>query len=92
MDLFNFFQKPFVYIIVFVFADDLGHFEVDIRSGDIRTTSRFSQKPQTNYTLTVVVTDNGPAPLQETAVIHLQVLTPVHAGTVLSSLYYTLQR
>ncbi|XP_010897511.2 protocadherin-23 [Esox lucius] len=50
-----------------------GHFEIDGQSGDIRTTELFTQNAHTHYTLTVVATDNGPAPLTETAVIHLQV-------------------
>ncbi|XP_046901910.1 protocadherin-23 [Hypomesus transpacificus] len=53
--------------------DDLGHFEIDSGSGDIRTTWRFSQNSQTHYTFTVVAHDGGHTPLEERAVIHLQV-------------------
>ncbi|XP_078145977.1 protocadherin-23 [Centroberyx gerrardi] len=53
--------------------DGLGHFEIDSQSGDIRATSLFSQNIETYYTLKVVAKDNGPTPLEETAVIHVQV-------------------
>ncbi|XP_030644108.1 LOW QUALITY PROTEIN: protocadherin-23 [Chanos chanos] len=52
--------------------DDFGHFEIDRRSGDIRTTARFSSNPQKHYTLTVVATDNGHIPLEESAIVHVQ--------------------
>ncbi|ROL53145.1 Protocadherin-16 [Anabarilius grahami] len=51
----------------------LGHFSIDSRSGDVKVTSRFSSNPQMRYTLRVVATDNGLFPLEETAVVHIQV-------------------
>ncbi|MFT7807568.1 protocadherin-23 isoform X1 [Arapaima gigas] len=54
--------------------DDLGHFEIDSTSGEIRSTGRFLEHPRTHYTLTVIATDKGSTPLHRTAVIHLQVL------------------
>uniref|UniRef100_A0A667XAH2 Cadherin domain-containing protein n=1 Tax=Myripristis murdjan TaxID=586833 RepID=A0A667XAH2_9TELE len=54
--------------------DGLGDFEIDAQSGDIRTTALFSHKTETHYTLKVTAKDNGPSPLEETAVIHIQVL------------------
>ena len=63
-----------VWVWVCGFADT-DHFEIDQRSGDIRTSTQFSQSPQTHYTLAVVARDGGPTPLEEKAVIHLQVQT-----------------
>ncbi|XP_018591367.2 protocadherin-23 isoform X2 [Scleropages formosus] len=54
--------------------DGLGHFEIDSASGEIRSTARFSKHPGNHYTLAVVASDNGPSPLERTAVIHVQVL------------------
>ncbi|KAK2908823.1 hypothetical protein Q8A67_004660 [Cirrhinus molitorella] len=51
----------------------LGHFSIDSRNGDVRVTSQFSSNPQKRYTLRVVATDNGLFPLEETAVVHIQV-------------------
>ncbi|KAM3864775.1 protocadherin-23 [Diretmus argenteus] len=57
-----------------LFTDDsLGHFEIDSQSGDIRTTALLSHNIETYYTLKVVAKDSGPTPLEETAVIHVQV-------------------
>ena len=73
----GFFEWPHckhVCVLFFSFVeDDLGHFEIDSGSGDIRTTWRFSQNSQTHYTFTVVAHDGGHTPLEERAVIHLQV-------------------
>ncbi|XP_056135724.1 protocadherin-23 [Lampris incognitus] len=52
----------------------LRHFEIDSQNGDIRTTLHFSQNIRTYYTLNVVAKDSGLTPLEETAVIHVQVL------------------
>ncbi|XP_059190480.1 protocadherin-23 [Centropristis striata] len=49
------------------------HFEIDRDSGDVRTTDLFSQSAELYYTLRVTARDGGAAPLQDTAVIHLQV-------------------
>ncbi|KAJ8399247.1 hypothetical protein AAFF_G00412850 [Aldrovandia affinis] len=54
-------------------GDGLGHFEIDSQSGEIRTTGLFPQQPRAHYSLTVIARDNGTAPLEETAVVHLQV-------------------
>lgn len=53
--------------------NQLGHFSIDSRNGDVKVTSRFSSNPQMRYTLRVVATDNGLFPLEETAVVHIQV-------------------
>ncbi|KAL7855856.1 hypothetical protein AOLI_G00194600 [Acnodon oligacanthus] len=50
-----------------------GHFEIDHQSGNIRVTTGFLLDPRTNYTLTVVAKDNGPTPLQQRALVHIQV-------------------
>ncbi|KAG7458772.1 hypothetical protein MATL_G00224240 [Megalops atlanticus] len=54
--------------------DEKGHFKIDSKTGEICTTSYFSLQPASQYTLTVIATDNGRAPLEETAVVHLQVI------------------
>uniref|UniRef100_A0A8C2IZQ9 Protocadherin-16 n=1 Tax=Cyprinus carpio TaxID=7962 RepID=A0A8C2IZQ9_CYPCA len=70
----------------------LGHFSIDNRNGDVRVTSRFSSNPQKRYTLRVVATDNGLFPLEENAVVHIQVsgagrpIINVKLGTVVGSL------
>ncbi|RXN06608.1 protocadherin-23 [Labeo rohita] len=51
----------------------LGHFSIDSHNGDVRVTSRFSSNLQKCYTLRVVATDSGVFPLEETAVVHIQV-------------------
>ncbi|XP_067261327.1 protocadherin-23 isoform X2 [Chanodichthys erythropterus] len=53
--------------------NQLGHFSIDSHNGDVKVTSRFSSNPQMRYTLRVVATDNGLFPLEETAVVHIQV-------------------
>ncbi|XP_076149286.1 protocadherin-23 [Alosa pseudoharengus] len=60
--------------VKFSLETDVDHFEIDQRSGDIRTRSPFSQSPQTHYTMIVIARDCGPSPLEERAVIHLQIL------------------
>ncbi|XP_023854145.1 protocadherin-23 [Salvelinus sp. IW2-2015] len=63
--------------------EEQGHFEIDSQSGEILSTELFTQNAKTQYTLTVVATDNGAIPLEETAVIHLQVQAAEkqHGGT-----------
>ncbi|KAJ8335644.1 hypothetical protein SKAU_G00389860 [Synaphobranchus kaupii] len=61
-------------------SDVLGLFEIDSQSGEIRTTGDFSQQPRTQYTLTVIAMDNGTAPLENTAVVLLQVHPSEGAG------------
>ncbi|XP_040892286.1 protocadherin-23 [Toxotes jaculatrix] len=53
--------------------DDLGHFEIDSKSGDIRTTQLFTQNIEPYYTLKVTAKDSGAIPQEDTAVIHVQV-------------------
>ncbi|AWP05365.1 putative protocadherin-23 [Scophthalmus maximus] len=53
--------------------DDRGHFEIDGKSGDIRTTALFTDNPEPYYTFRVTARDSGAAPQQDTAVIHVQV-------------------
>lgn len=60
----------FFYILL---DNQLGHFSIDSHNGDVTVTSRFSSNPQMRYTLRVVATDNGLFPLEETAVVHIQV-------------------
>ncbi|XP_018558735.1 LOW QUALITY PROTEIN: protocadherin-23 [Lates calcarifer] len=52
---------------------DLGHFEIDSKSGDIRTTELFTQNTELYYTLKVTAKDSGATPQEDTAVIHVQV-------------------
>lgn len=49
------------------------HFEIDSRSGDIRTTQFFSLTTQGQYTLRVTARDGGAVPLEDSALIHVQV-------------------
>lgn len=52
----------------------MGHFSIDSRSGDVKVTEQFSLNPQISYTLKVVAIDSGSVPLEETAVVHIQVI------------------
>ncbi|KAM9857018.1 protocadherin-23 [Aulostomus maculatus] len=53
---------------------NFGHFEIDSKSGDIRTTELFSQNAaEPYYTLRVTARDSGASSLEDTAVIHIQV-------------------
>ncbi|KAA0722319.1 Protocadherin-23 Cadherin-27 [Triplophysa tibetana] len=85
--------------VSFLIKDDhMGHFSSDSRSGDITVTERFSSNPQMHYTLKVVAIDSGSVPLEETAVVHIQVYADfqslrhftvqedVKIGTVIGSL------
>uniref|UniRef100_A0AAV2LKE3 Cadherin domain-containing protein n=1 Tax=Knipowitschia caucasica TaxID=637954 RepID=A0AAV2LKE3_KNICA len=49
------------------------HFDINSKSGDIRTTQIFSHSTQRRYTLRVTATDAGAVPLEESALIHVQV-------------------
>lgn len=53
--------------------DGQGHFEIDSESGDIRTTELFNLNTQTYYTLKIRARDGGSPPLEEEAVIYVQV-------------------
>ncbi|KAM4750324.1 protocadherin-23 isoform 2-T3 [Anableps anableps] len=53
--------------------DGLRHFEIDHKSGDIRTTQLFSQSTEPLYTLRITAWDGGTPSLEDTAVIHIQV-------------------
>lgn len=53
--------------------NQLGHFSIDSHNGDVKVTSRFSSNTQMRYTLRVVAMDNGLFPLEETAVVDIQV-------------------
>ncbi|TRY68197.1 hypothetical protein DNTS_025755 [Danionella cerebrum] len=57
----------------FLKDNQLGHFTIDSCSGDVKVTSEFSSNPQIHYTLRVVATDHGLFPLEEIAVLHIQV-------------------
>ncbi|XP_041838939.1 protocadherin-23 [Melanotaenia boesemani] len=54
-------------------GEDLGHFEIDSKTGAIRTTQLFTQNPEPNYTLKIIAKDNGVTPHEDTAVVHVQV-------------------
>lgn len=54
-------------------ADQKGHFEIDSQSGEVKVTARFVQNHHINYTIRVVATDNGAAPIEQTALVHIQV-------------------
>ncbi|XP_040001752.1 protocadherin-23 [Xiphias gladius] len=53
--------------------DDLGHFEIDSKTGDIRTTELFAYNAEPYYTLKVTAKDSGAIPQEDNAVIHAQV-------------------
>lgn len=70
------------------------HFEMDGRSGDIRTTEFFSHNTRQHYTLRVTARDSGALPLEESAVIHVQVLSQclkfqTHSCLILSKVQNT---
>uniref|UniRef100_A0A672IG76 Protocadherin-16 n=1 Tax=Salarias fasciatus TaxID=181472 RepID=A0A672IG76_SALFA len=66
--------------------DDLPHFEIDSKSGDITTTESFSQDAKPFYTLRITARDSGAAPQEDTAVVHLQVQSPdAELATVIGS-------
>ncbi|XP_077426879.1 protocadherin-23 isoform X2 [Vanacampus margaritifer] len=51
----------------------LKHFEIDGKSGDIRTTSLFKRSAETTYILQVTARDGGSPPLEDAALIRVQV-------------------
>ncbi|XP_078119646.1 protocadherin-23 [Sander vitreus] len=53
--------------------EGFGHFEIDSESGDVRTMELFTQNTEPYYTLKVTAKDSGATPLEDTAVIHVQV-------------------
>ncbi|KAM9362525.1 protocadherin-23 [Symphorus nematophorus] len=53
--------------------DGFGHFKIDSESGDIRTAELFTQNTEPFYTLKIRAMDTGATPLEDTAVIHVQV-------------------
>ncbi|KAI4901849.1 hypothetical protein NFI96_034596 [Prochilodus magdalenae] len=68
-----------------------GHFEIDRQSGDIRVAAGFLSDPLTNYTLTVVAKDNGPTPLQQRALVHIQVHAPQKQDGFLGLRHFTVR-
>ncbi|XP_039606214.1 protocadherin-23 [Polypterus senegalus] len=56
--------------------DDLGDFEIDSLSGEIRIAENFYRRPRRHYKLTVIAKDMGAVPLEMSAVVHIMV---VHA-------------
>ena len=65
--------------------EGLGHFEIDDESGDIRTTELFVQGTKPFYTLKMRAKDSGAPPLEDSAVIHIQ----VRSALVFKSDYYS---
>lgn len=56
--------------------EGVGHFEVDSESGDIRTTELFARDAEPYYALKISARDSGAAPLEDAAVVHVQVQLP----------------
>lgn len=63
---------PF-FVQAFPVDDGKAHFEIDSQSGEIEVSARFDHNHQTNYTIEVVATDNGATPVEQTALVHVQV-------------------
>lgn len=61
-------------------SDGQGHFEIDSQTGDLRTTELFNQDTQLYYTVRVAARDGGSPPLEEEAVLYVQV--PTHTLTL----------
>jgi len=59
-------------------VEGFGHFEIDGETGDIRTTEMFAESGEPLYTLTVTAKDSGVPPLENAAVVHVQVRLPSH--------------
>ncbi|XP_070846605.1 protocadherin-23 [Chaetodon trifascialis] len=53
--------------------EGVGHFEIDRESGDVRTTELFTQNADAYYALRISTRDRGAPPLEDTAVVHVQV-------------------
>ncbi|XP_058887587.1 protocadherin-23 isoform X1 [Acipenser ruthenus] len=60
--------------------DGLGHFEIDSKTGEMKTTERLLQSSRSRYRLTVTAMDKGPSPLEASAVVHVQII-PVDKGS-----------
>lgn len=60
--------------------DDLEHFEIDSKTGDITTTELFNQDAKAYYTLKVTARDSGVISQEDTAVIHVQVRAVLQLG------------
>lgn len=54
------------------------HFEIDSKTGDVRSTHLFIQTTETFYTLRITARDSGVTPQEETAVLHVQVWPVLH--------------
>ncbi|XP_075318484.1 protocadherin-23 [Odontesthes bonariensis] len=53
--------------------DGLGYFEIDSKTGEIRTKQLFTKNAEPNYTLKVTAKDSGAPPQEDTAVVHVQI-------------------
>ncbi|KAM9769368.1 protocadherin-23 [Menidia menidia] len=53
--------------------EDAGHFDIDSKTGEIRTTQLFIKKAEPSYTLKVTAKDSGSPPQEDTAVVHVQI-------------------
>lgn len=62
--------------------DGLGHFEVDSESGDVRTTGLFTHNAEPYYTLRIRARDGGKPPLEDEAVVYVQVRSLTVSGKV----------
>ncbi|KAK2116364.1 Protocadherin-23 [Saguinus oedipus] len=60
------------------------HFKIDANSGEIRTTTILSYDYRPSYRMTVIATDQGMPPLQEQAVVNIQVI-PLSKGRAIIS-------
>lgn len=60
--------------------DDLEHFEIDSKTGDITTTELFNQDANAYYTLKVTARDSGVISQEDTAVINVQVRAVLQLG------------
>lgn len=72
------FPKDLLIYLFFLFSNNLendgqGHFEINSERGDIRTTELFNLNTQPYYTLKIGTRDGGLPPLEEEAVIYVQV-------------------
>ncbi|XP_022522918.2 protocadherin-23 [Astyanax mexicanus] len=77
--------------VTFSLISGNGHFDIDGESGDIRVTAGFLFNPYTNYTLTVVARDSGPVPLEQTALVHIQVHASPKQNDVLGLRQFTVK-
>lgn len=58
-------------------AEEAGpsHFAIDGETGDISTTEHFAQNSRSFYTLRICARDGGAPPLEDIAVVHVQVFS-----------------